>query len=86
MRVELKQKEIVLQQVQDRIDEMTKIRDEQLYEAAEKHGSAEHTIVELQKKMDKEMQELVAVSTSHHTHHTYIHILALGQQYRCSLT
>ena len=74
MRVELKQKEVAFQQVQGRIDEMTKIRDEQLYEAAEKHGSAEHTIVELQKKLDKEMQELAAVSTSH----THVHVCGLS--------
>ena len=61
LRVELKQKELALQQAKTKTEEQLKRQTEQLTQAELRHGSAESKMADLQSKIDALQQELIVV-------------------------
>ena len=59
--MELKQKELALQNAKTKTEEQLKMQTEQLTQAELRHGSAESKMVELQSKIDALQQELIVV-------------------------
>ena len=64
MRVEVKQKDMLLQQAKTRSEEQLRKQTEQLTQAEQRHGSAESRIAEMQSKVDSLQQELIVVRES----------------------
>ena len=61
MRVEVKQKDLLLQQAKVRSEEQLRKQTEQLTQAEQRHGSAESRIAEMQARIDTLQQELIVV-------------------------
>ena len=64
MRVEVKQKDLLLQQAKTRSEEQLRKQTEQLTQAEQRHGSAESRIADMQARVDTLQQELIVVSES----------------------
>ena len=64
LRVEVKQKDMLLQQAKTRSEEQLRKQTEQLTQAEQRHGSAESRIAEMQAEVDSLQQELIVVRES----------------------